>query len=221
MNDESRFSLEEIRAAAQQLVKSGQDVREKLHELTMKALTQRQLAEQEIREVLGAITEGVSLGATERAEEMREALSQALQGVDDALGYAAEAMHLALGEAGSHAQEFAEHDVKQSLSELKKLEEMFLDTVRRTAQGASGLVRQEMAALLEHAGRAGTGTGGRVKEVVEDLGNQLRSTAHEASDASKRAAREIGVRVATLASRKLAEIAEKIEQKAQALKQDK
>ena len=221
MSDESRFSLDELRAAAQQLVGAGQDVRAKLHELTMKALTQRQLAEQEIREVLAAITEGVSLGASQRAEEMRTALSDALQGVDDALGYAAEAMHLALGEASTHAQEFAESDVKQSLSELKNLEEMFLDTVRRTAQGASGLVKQEMAALLEHAGRAGTGTGGRVKDVVDDLGNRLRATAHEAGDAGKRAAREIGVRVATLASRKLAEMADKIEQKAQALKQDK
>lgn len=221
MSDESRFSLDELRAAAQQLVRAGQDVRAKLHELTMKALTQRQLAEQEIREVLAAITEGVSLGASQRAEEMRTALSDALQGVDDALGYAAEAMHLALGEASTHAQEFAENDVKQSLDELKNLEEMFLDTVRRTAQGASGLVKQEMAALLEHAGRAGTGTGGRVKDVVEDLGNRLRATAHEAGDASKRAAREIGVRVATLASRKLAEMADKIDQKAQALKQDR
>lgn len=221
MSEESKFSLEEVRTAAQQLVKSGQDVRSALHELTMKALTQRQLAEQEIREVLEAITEGVSIGASERAEEMRAALSDALQGVDDALGYAAEAMHLALDEVSSHTREFAENDVKPSLGELKKLQEVFLDTVWRSAQSATGLVRQEMAALLEHAGHTSAGAGGRVKNVAEDLSNRLRSTAHEAGDAGKRAAREIGLRVATLASRKLAEMAEKIDQKAQALKQDK
>lgn len=220
MNDENKFSLEDIKSAAQRLVSAGQDVREKLQALTVKALTQRQLAEQEIREVLAAITEGVSLGAAERAEEMRASLKNALQGMDDALGQAAEAMHLALGEATSRAQDFAEQDVKQGVSELKNLEALFLETVGNVAQGATALVREEMAALVEHGRRAGTGTGERLKTVGEDLGNRLRATVHEAKDASERAAREVGSRVALLASRKLTDIAAKIEAKAQALKQD-
>jgi hypothetical protein len=217
MNDE-RFSLEEIKEKARGLLRSGENVREKLHDLTVEALTQRQLAEQEIREVLGAITEGVSRGATERAEEVRAALGSALHGMDDALEHAAEAMRLALGEVSSHAQEFAEQDLRQSLGDLKKLEDMFLETVSHVAQEATGLVRQEMTALAEHARRTGTGTGERVREVAEEFGSRLRATAQQASDAGLHAAREIGSRVALLSSRKLIEIAEKIEQKAQALK---
>jgi hypothetical protein len=186
----------------------------------VRALTQRQLAEQEIREVLDAITEGVSLGAAERTEEVRAALGDALNGMDDALSHAAEAMQLALGEASSHAQDFAEQDIKQSISELKQLEEMLLDTVTRVSKGASGLVQQEMTALVEHARRAGTGTGERVKLVAEDVGNRLRATAQQASQAGLLAAREISSRVASLASRKLAEAAQRLEQKAQSLKQE-
>ncbi|MEZ0271168.1 hypothetical protein A7976_04480 [Methylobacillus sp. MM3] len=218
MNDEQRFSLDEIKEKARDLLRSGENVREKLHDLTVEALTQRQLAEQEIREVLGAITEGISLGATERAEEVRAALGNALGGMDEALEHAAEAMRLALGEVSSHAQEFAEQDLRQSLGDLKKLEDMFLETVSHVAQEATGLVRQEMTALAEHARRTGTGTGERVREVAEEFGSRLRATAQQASDAGLHAAREIGSRVALLASRKLAEAAEKIEQKAQALK---
>lgn len=217
MNDE-RFSLEEIKEKARDLLRSGENVREKLHDLTVEALTQRQLAEQEIREVLGAITEGVSRGATERTEEVRAALGSALHGMDDALEHAAEAMRLALGEVSSHAQEFAEQDLRQSLGDLKKLEDMFLETVSHVAQEATGLVRQEMTALAEHARRTGTGTGERVREAAEEFGSRLRATAQQASDAGLHAAREIGSRVALLSSRKLIEIAEKIEQKAQALK---
>jgi hypothetical protein len=217
MNDE-RFSLEEIKEQARGLLRSGENVREKLHDLTVEALTQRQLAEQEIREVLGAITEGISRGATERTEEVRAALGSALHGMDDALEHAAEAMRLALGEVSSHAQEFAEQDLRQSLGDLKKLEDMFLETVSHVAQEATGLVRQEMTALAEHARRTGTGTGERVREVAEEFGSRLRATAQQASDAGLHAAREIGSRVALLSSRKLIEIAEKIEQKAQALK---
>lgn len=218
MNDEQRFSLDEIKEKARGLLRSGENVREKLHDLTVEALTQRQLAEQEIREVLGAITEGVSRGATERTEEIRAALGNALGGMDDALEHAAEAMQLALGEISSHAQEFAEQDLRQSLGDLKKLEDMFLETVSHVAQEATGLVRQEMTALAEHARRTGTGTGERVREVAEEFGSRLRATAQQASDAGLHAAREIGSRVALLASRKLVGIAEKIEQKAQALK---
>lgn len=219
MNDDTEFSLDVIKEKARNLLRSGESVREKLHELTVEALTQRQLAEQEIREVLGAITEGVSLGAAERAEEVRTALGSALRGVDDALGHAAEAMQLALGEVSDQAQDFAEQDLRKGLGELKKLEDMFLETVSHVAQEATGLVRQEMTALAEHARRTGTGTGERVKEVAEDLGNRLRATALQASDAGIHAAREIGSRIALLASRKLVEVAEKIEQKAQVLKE--
>lgn len=219
MNDDTEFSLDVIKDKARNLLRSGEDIREKLHELTVEALTQRQLAEQEIREVLGAITEGVSLGAAERAEEVRTALGSALRGVDDALGHAAEAMQLALDEVSDQAKDFAEQDLRKGLGDLKKLEDMFLETVSHVAQEATGLVRQEMTALAEHARRAGTGTGERVKEVAEDFGNRLRATAQQASDAGIHAAREIGSRVALLASRKLVEVAEKIEQKAQALKE--
>lgn len=220
MSEAAGFSIEEFKNAARELVRAGQDVRGKLHELTVRALTQRQLAEQEIREVLDAITQGVSLGAAERTEEVRAALADALHGMDDALGHAAEAMQLALGEVGSHVQDFAEQDIRQSIDELKRLEEMLLDTVTRVSKGASGLVQQEMTALVEHARRTGTGTGERVKSVAEDLGNRLRATAQQASQAGISAAREIGSRVAALASRKLAEAAERLERKAQSLKQD-
>ncbi len=220
MSEQKTFSLEDIKSAAQRLVSAGQDVREKLQALTTEALTQRQLAEQEIREVLAAITEGISLGADAHAEALRTSLSDALKGMDDALGHAAEAMQLALGEAASHVQEFADQDVRQGVSELKNLEEMFLDTVSTVSQGASTLVKQEMAALVEHGRRTGTGTGERVRGVAEDLGNKVRATVQEAKVAGERAAREVGSRVALLASRKLSEIAAKIEAKAQSLKND-
>jgi len=224
MNDENRpnqLSMEQIKESARKLVRAGQDVRAQLHELTVRALTQRQLAEQEIKQVLGAITEGVSLGTTERAEEVRAAMGDALNGIDDALTNAAEAMQLALGEASSHAKDFAEQDLKQGLEELKKLEQMFLETVSRVSESASGLVKQEFSALTEHARRTGTSTGGRVKAVTEDLTNRLRATAQVAGDAGKRAAHEVGARVATMASSKLADIAAKLRQKAEALKQNK
>jgi hypothetical protein len=219
MSDKQILTLDEIRSTASRLVQAGGEVREKLRELTLRALTQGELAEREIREVLNAITEGVSLGASLRADEVKLALTDALHGMDDALAHAAEAMHIAINEVAANAKEFGSGDLQQGLSDLKQLEGLFLETVGRVANSASGLVKQEMAAIADHGQRIGTDTGARVKAVAEDLGQRVRSAAHDAADAGKQAARVVGARVAAMASRKLSEIAVRIGEKAEQLKQ--
>lgn len=219
MNDKQVMTLEEIKAAAGRLVQAGEEVREKLRALTVQALTQRDLAEKEIREVLNAITEGVSLGASQRTEEVKAALADALHGVDDALGHAADAMQQAIHEVVSDAKEFGSNDIQQGLDDLRKLEATFLEIVGRVAESASGLVRQEMNVIAENGRRIGTDTGAKVKAVSDDLGNRVRSAAHDAADVGKQAARVIGARVADMASRKLGEIAVRLSEKAEQLKQ--
>ena len=219
MSNKQKLTLEEIKAAASRLVQAGGEVREKLRELTMQALTQGELAEREIREVLNAITEGVSLGAALRTDQVKSALTDALHGMDDALSQAAEAMQLAIKEVASDAREFGERDLQQGLHDLKKLEATFLEVIGRVAERANGLVKQEMTAIAEHSRRIGTDTGERVKAVAEDLGNCVRSAAHDAAVVGKSAAREVGARVASMASRKLGEIAARLSEKAEQLKQ--
>lgn len=219
MNDKQAMTLEEIKAAAGRLMQAGSEVRGKLRELTVRALTQRDLAEKEIREVLNAITEGVSLGASQRADEVKVALADALHGVDDALSHAAEAMQLAIHEVASDTREFGSHDLQQGLDDLKKLEATFLEIVGRVAESASGLVKQEMTTIAEHGRRIGTDTGARVRAVSDDLGNRVRAAAHDAADAGKQAVRVIGDRVAGMASRKLGEISVRLSEKAEQIKQ--
>jgi hypothetical protein len=219
MSDAPKLTLDEIRNAASRLVQAGGEIRARLNELTVQALTQRDLAEREIRDVLHAITEGVSLGAEQRAAEVRGALSDALHGMDDALGHAAEAMQLAIREVAADARAFGNNDLQQGLSDLRKLEEMLLETVGKVAAGTSGLVRQEMTAVVEHGRRIGTDTGGRVRAVADDLGNRVRASVQEAASVGKSAAREVSARLAALSSRKLADISARLAEKAESLKQ--
>jgi len=221
MSELPKLTLDELREAAGRLVQTGDAVREKLRELTVRALTQRDLAEHEIREALGAITEGVSLGAAQRAEAVKSALGEALQGMDDALSHAAEAMHLAIGEVAADVKQYREQDLQQGLHELKQLEAVFLETVGRVANSASGLVKQEMETVAEHGRRVGTDTGARVRAVTEHLGQRVRTVAHDAADAGKGAAKEVAARVAVTASRKLGEISARLAEKAEQLKPGK
>ncbi len=148
-------------------------------------------------------------------------MGDALHGIDDALANAAEAMQQALSETDSHTRKFASGELHQGLDQLKRLEAMFVETVTHIAGSASGLVKQELSVLANQARTSGTSTGEQVKAVTERLASRLRATAHEASDASKIAAIQISARMATMASSKLADIAARIERKADALKQDK
>jgi len=218
MSDVQKLTLEDIKAAASRLVQAGGNVRERLRELTVQALTQGELAEREIRDVLNAITEGVSLGAQQRANEVKNAVGDAVRGMDDALTHAAEAMQLAIKEAASDAKEFGGNDLQQSLNDLKKLEEMLLETLTRAAEGAQGLVKQELTTMVEHSRRIGTDTGVRVKAVADDLGNRVRGAVQGATNAGKQAARIVGSRVAHMSSRKLNEIADRLAKKAEQLK---
>lgn len=219
MSEMPKLTLDEMRAAAEKMVQAGGEVREKLRELTLRALTQGELAENEIRSVLGAITEGVSQGAGQRADAVKSALGDALQGMDDALSHAAEAMQLAISEVVSDVKSFREQDLQQGLKDLKGLEAVFLEIVGRVADSAGGLVKQEMNAVAEHGRRIGTDTGGRVKALAEDLGQRIRTAAHGAADVGKGAAKEVAARVAAKASQKLGEMAVKVGEKAEQLKQ--
>lgn len=218
MSDTKFLSLEEIKAAASQLVEAGADVRQKLSELTVRALAERDLAEQQIRDVLSAITEGVSIGAAQRTDQVKTALTDALHGVDDALSHAAEAMQLTIGEVSGDIKAFNESEVQQGINELKRLEGVFLETVSRVASNASGLVQQEMTAIVEHGRRIGTDTGARVRKVVDDLGNRVRAAAHEAAENGKQAALIISSRVTEKAGMKLGEIAAKLTEKAREMR---
>jgi hypothetical protein len=218
MSDVPKLTLEEIKAAASRLVEAGGEVRVKLRELTVQALTQGELAEREIRDVLGAITEGVRQGAERRAGEVTSAIGDALRGMDDALGHAAEAMQLAIREVAADARTFGAEDLQQGLNDLRRLEEMLLETIGRVASSAQGLVKQEMTTIAEHGRRLGTDTGGRVRAISEDLGNRVRAAAHDAAETGCRTAREVGARLAGVSSRKLSEIAARLAEKAETLR---
>jgi hypothetical protein len=121
----------------------------------------------------------------------------------------------------SDVKSFHEQDLQQGLTDLKGLEAVFLEVVGRVAESANGLVKQEMAAVAEHGRRIGTDTGSRVKAVAEDLGQRIRTAAHGATDAGKVAAKDVAARVAVKASQKLGDIATRLADKAEQLKQHK
>src|SRR4051794_1956104 len=84
-----------LREAAEDFVRKGIDIRARVHDLTLTALTRRRFDRDAMRDVFSAITAGVASGA-QGAPDMRGSIGDALKGMDEALARSAEAGAAAL-----------------------------------------------------------------------------------------------------------------------------
>src|SRR5512135_905634 len=149
----SDFSDEGIKQAASAAVAEGDNIRERVRDLTLSAIRQRRMEASEVRNVVKAMTEGITLGLDKRAHDSKQALSQAYSGLDAALVKSAEASYLALRQLTEHGQDFSKQDLKAALDDLKKVEHDFLDALSEVASKSKGKIKAELEELLIHARR--------------------------------------------------------------------
>jgi hypothetical protein len=210
---EKQMSNEEIRQAASASLAGGEQIRERVRELTLQALTSRKLDLPAMGEVLKSLTEGISLGAEQRGQDVKHALSEAFAGMDQAMSKAAQASSLALKELASRGREFSDSELKQGLERMRQMETGFLETVRQVSQSAGGAVKGEWQELVTHAQRAGTDTGQVIAQTTRDVSARLGATMSEGAIAGVEAARQFGERFAAMASGILAGMSEALKDK--------
>jgi hypothetical protein len=207
---EQQMSNEQIRAAASESVAAGDNIRERVRELTLQALQSRHLDFDSIRDVMKSMTEGISVGAERRGHDVRSALADAFTGMDQAMSKAAQASSLALKELADRGREFSNTELRQGLDRMRQMEGDFLDSVRQVSQAAGGTVKNEWQELIAHAQRAGTDTGRVISGTARDFSARMTATMSDSAIAGMDAARQFGERFAALASGILAGMAEAI-----------
>ena len=210
MNEQS---LEDLKTMVADSVEQDAGLRVRVRDLTLHALKNRSMDLGEVRRVAQAVTEGVSLGLDRRKGEVKNALNEAMAGLDEATSKAAEASHLALRQLVSQGKEFGENELKQALEQLKKLEGELLDTLSKVADSASGKLQQEFNDFVSHARRAGTDTGAKVLVTVEEFSNKVHATADSGKVTAVNAARDVGARVAGVASGFFAALSDVLQEK--------
>lgn len=196
----SDFSDEGIKRAAQAAVSDGQDIRERVRDLTLNALKQRKLEASEVKNIVQALTEGITLGLGKRTQDSKQALSQAFSGLDAALVKSAEATKLALQQLTEREHDFSKQDLKAALDNLKKVEQDFLDTVSEVAKKSSGSVKAELDELLTHARRTGTDTGRQVSSTLAEFAQQMQGVAHDSKAAGSGAVHKLSSRFTQVAA---------------------
>jgi gas vesicle protein len=155
---------------------SGPDLRERVRELTARALHERRMALQNVREIVTAVASGVGNGLTARGGEIKDGLRQAVSGLDDAVGSAAQAVSYSVREAVEQGRAFKDNELKASLEQLRDLETQLLDTLKHTASQSGGKLKEELGYLSEHLKHSGTRTGEQVREALQQLASGVKAS---------------------------------------------
>lgn len=175
-----------------------QDLRERVRNVVMRALAERDWDPAEIREIMRQSFAGVGEGMPQRGSQAADAAKEAVAGLDEAVSRAVYALQMALEEAWGQGRQFAETDLKGTVDEVKGVEADLLGSLKDAADKSQGVAKEILTGLHDHLSRNGTDTGGQVRGVLEALGNRLATAAHGAGNelmdqarASKERLREV------------------------------
>jgi len=133
---------EQIRDAASESVRQGEDIRQRVHDLTLEALKSRRFDREAIRDVVRAVTEGITRGAEGSRVGVRHTLAEGFRGMDQALTASVQAGHDALRQMVAAGRGISENEVKQAAAGLRKIEQDFVATVEEVARSANERARQ-------------------------------------------------------------------------------
>jgi len=189
--------IDDITQAASDSVRKGEHIRERVRDVMLEALKARHFDREAIRDVVRAVTEGVTRGAEGSRVGVRQALADGFRGMDQALTTSARAGQEAIRQMVATGRGVSDHEVKQALAGLRRMEEDFVATVREVAESSNERLRPELGRLLSEAAHAGTETGRQAAKLMAEFtltGLEL--------------AGEFGVRFAQIASGVLAGMAD-------------
>jgi gas vesicle protein len=197
---------------------SAPDLRERVRDLTARALHERRMALQDLGEIVSAITSGVGSGLTKRGGELKEGLKQAVSGLDDAVSSAAQAASYALREAAEQGRAFKENELKSSLEQLRDLEAQFVDTLKQTARQSGGKLKEELENLSEHLKSSGTRTGEQVREALQQLAGGVKASSEAGRAGLSEAASAATERLSQVASGILEALSDSLKRQSERLR---
>ena len=158
-----------IRKAAIDAIKAGEDVTKRVRDVTLEALRNRRFDREGIRDVVRAVTEGMASAAPSSSGTVRQVMGQAFRGMDEALTKSVEAGEQALRQLVATGRGMADHEVKDALAGMKKIEQDFIDTVSKVASSTNERAGPELRALVERATKLGTETGRQTGKLMAEF----------------------------------------------------
>lgn len=169
-----------IQMFSQATARQGEALRKAVGEATLRALQGRELTLKNIKGVVKTVTEAASVGAAQNPSVDAEALlGKAFAGMDGALLQAVEANRKALEQFVGQGIDLQEKQMKNALSDLEKMEDMFFSTIGKAAESAGAPVQASWSHVLDAMKLKGTAVGGQANATVEQVVAQARDAVRE------------------------------------------
>ncbi len=159
---------EDMSKAAAESVRQADDVRKRVHDLTLEALSSRRFGRDAFRDVVRTMTQGIASGADGSRLGVRHALAEGLRGLDEALSSTVQAGHQALRQMAASGRA-DEGELKQALAGLRRIEEDFVAALEEAARSAGERVAPELRSLVRQTAHAGTETGRRSAKLMAEF----------------------------------------------------
>jgi hypothetical protein len=192
-----------IQMFSQASARQGEGLRKAVSDATLKALQGRELTLANIRKVLETITQAATTGLGKNnlpPVDIGELLAKACAGMDAALLQAVQAHRKALQQFVEQGIALQEKHMKDALANLEKMEDVFLASVGKAAQQASGALHPAWEQVLTAMRLKGTDTGAQATATVEQLMAQAQSALRDGRAASLRGVQAMMESYATLVS---------------------
>jgi len=169
-----------IQMFSQATARQGEALRKAVGEATLRALQGRELTLKNIKGVVKTVTEAASAGAAQNTTVDAEALlGKAFAGMDGALLQAVEANRKALAQFVDHGIDLQEKQLKNALSDLEKMEDVFFTTIGKAAESAGAPVQASWTQVLDTMKLKGTAFGGQADATVVQVVAQARDAVRE------------------------------------------
>lgn len=206
-----------LEADVRNIVGQGDDVQEKVRQLTLRMLSSRSLDISSVRQVSEAVLRGAQAGMHEKMQHTSDQyhiaydrLKQVVSGLDVALAQFAEAAKLAVEEAAGRAQKYSSHDLKRARSDIEGLEKMFVETLQNAAASTKDTTREIFDGLLQHVRTNGSAIGEQLNDTLSVFSGQLAATGRAQTDVGLHLARNTAHLMRQIAAGVLIGVADRI-----------
>lgn len=169
----------------------GAQLKRAASQATLAALQGRELTLKNIRGALKSVSEAASLGAAKNITagiDPEALLDKAVAGMDDALLRAVEANRTALSMLSAQGADLREKHLQKALSDLEKMEDTMMATLKKTAAGAGAPLAGAWGQVLEKMQAGGTLSGAQATSTVEQMAQQMQTAMRSSRAAGMRAA---------------------------------
>ena len=183
--------------------KQGAQLRQAVCQATLGALQGRELSLKNIRDALKTVTKATNAGLAQNSiqgVDIEGLLDKAVAGMDDALLKAVDANRVALQQFAEQGVGVQEKQLKKAVADLEKVEDTFIEVIRKSTETASAQMAAQWAPVLEKLQAGGTVSGAQAASTAENFTSQVHTAMRDGRAAGLKAAQALAESYAALVS---------------------